>query len=410
MSIFTPIKPVIFARRNILFFTIFLLLPLIFNGDNPLEASNGKRPVRSRAMVAGALMGATIGAVAGGMLCPPLGIVAGYITGAVVGNFLGGLLGNASERLESLPDNSGRGQTWSGGDAVGQDIFSDAGLGPDEIPINYDPGSAKTQGKVQKPAPKKRPQTRTPTKSRRSPKQPRRVKKIPKTTAKGKKSGNIQVAKLPKPKKTTVKVPPKPEKTIDLSRQLNGNIWQIKSAASLEVKNLSDAQIKSRIQSMYSTSFGRQDRDFSRQELVEVYAAFRAMPAGFVQARTLSRANYHSRSGAIAGITKSTTITSSRGVYGYSDIVMYNPAAGDFSKVLVHEFMHASSFRTGLINKWQANFSKKNSPTTYGKSDIEEDMCESVGLYYSNPVQLKACSKERYNFIKKYIMQNKEFI
>lgn len=101
--------------------------------------------------------------------------------------------------------------------------------------------------------------------------------------------------------------------------------------------------------------------------------------------------------------------------------------------ILVHEMTHAFQNKglfwppglftdTVLMESWKAatkwvcapfvgckNFAESEFPSIYAASNPLEDMAESVRFYYGNPEKLKAVSPGRYDFVKKYIMCEKEF-
>lgn len=86
-----------------------------------------------------------------------------------------------------------------------------------------------------------------------------------------------------------------------------------------------------------------------------------------------------------------------------------------FQETIVHEMTHCFQFSNmKVMNQWVTSFWKdnkpiKSSPTTYGNTNAYEDFAESVRLYVANGQQLKAYDSSRYEFIKKFVMQGREF-
>jgi len=86
-----------------------------------------------------------------------------------------------------------------------------------------------------------------------------------------------------------------------------------------------------------------------------------------------------------------------------------------FQETIVHEMTHCFQFSNmTVMNQWASSFWKNNkpiksSPTSYGNTNAYEDFAESVRLYVAYGKQLKSYDSTRYEFIKKYVMQGKEF-
>ena len=91
-----------------------------------------------------------------------------------------------------------------------------------------------------------------------------------------------------------------------------------------------------------------------------------------------------------------------------------------FGETLVHEMGHLfSANKQGLESKWQALFYHRDSvgrslyntapPTSYGCTNIKEDMAESVKYYWLNGAGMKAKCPDRYEFVRQYIMDGYEY-
>ncbi len=95
----------------------------------------------------------------------------------------------------------------------------------------------------------------------------------------------------------------------------------------------------------------------------------------------------------------------------------------DLAGIVVHEMTHCFQFNGNyaVSAAWTAQFwSSRNSysgqwqpvsapPTDYGRTNPMEDMAESVKLYVTNASSLKYQNSERYEFVKKYVMNGAEF-
>ncbi|MFC1746005.1 hypothetical protein ACFL35_18580 [Candidatus Riflebacteria bacterium] len=188
-------------------------------------------------------------------------------------------------------------------------------------------------------------------------------------------------------------------------KAFSGNRHQIQSDAKNTLKNLSDSQIRSKIEGESGSKIIRVDRAFSREELTTIYAVTKAVPPDFLRAATIARATNHARGGSISGVTKSKKVGSNY----TSDITIFNASSFDFSNTLVHEMTHAWAFQTGFYAKWEAKFSPKDAPTSYGRSNSHEDLCESVAMYYTNPDFLRKNYPDRYEMIKSQVMKGRTF-
>jgi|GEM_PF-6574283 len=95
----------------------------------------------------------------------------------------------------------------------------------------------------------------------------------------------------------------------------------------------------------------------------------------------------------------------------------------DLCAIVVHEMTHCFQLNgnAGVLNSWASQFwGARNAysgqlqavsapPTEYGRTNVYEDMAESVRLYFSSPSSLKTSYSDRYQFIKNYIMNGVEF-
>jgi len=86
-----------------------------------------------------------------------------------------------------------------------------------------------------------------------------------------------------------------------------------------------------------------------------------------------------------------------------------------FSGVLVHEMTHTfQAANPGVRAQWEAQFwpngqQKSSSVSSYGNSQAVEDMAESVRFYFQNGAQMKSQYPDRYEFIRKNVMNGVEF-
>jgi len=89
-----------------------------------------------------------------------------------------------------------------------------------------------------------------------------------------------------------------------------------------------------------------------------------------------------------------------------------------FTDTIVHEMMHVFLFKNkDKLYSWTSKFwpngaSGKPYPssvTSYGNTNPEEDLCESVAFYFSKAKSMKAAQPARYEFIKKFVFFGKEF-
>lgn len=93
--------------------------------------------------------------------------------------------------------------------------------------------------------------------------------------------------------------------------------------------------------------------------------------------------------------------------------------AGLFNEVLAHEMAHCWEFtysNLSLQKKWKETFwtdggttYKTKPPTTYGGTNYHEDFAESVKTYWANGANLKSTNPARYEFVKNYVMNGREF-
>ncbi|MBI3039791.1 hypothetical protein HYY75_12230 [bacterium] len=91
---------------------------------------------------------------------------------------------------------------------------------------------------------------------------------------------------------------------------------------------------------------------------------------------------------------------------------------GTFQGTLVHEMTHTwQAEHMNVTNQWERTFwpqgkfggARPPSVSQYGNSQPLEDMAESVRQYWQAGSQMRRTHPDRYEFIKKYVMQGKEF-
>ena len=89
-----------------------------------------------------------------------------------------------------------------------------------------------------------------------------------------------------------------------------------------------------------------------------------------------------------------------------------------YTDTIVHEMMHVYLFKNkNTLTNWAAKFwpngpnAKPVPPSvnSYGNTQPEEDLCESVAFYFSKGKTVKKTQSARYEFIKKFIFGGKEF-
>ena len=77
-------------------------------------------------------------------------------------------------------------------------------------------------------------------------------------------------------------------------------------------------------------------------------------------------------------------------------------------QTIVHEMTHNFQGNQQVVNLWRSQI-RGRSVSSYGNTNHLEDMAESVAHYYLYPAQMKQTHASRYEFIKKYIMEGREF-
>ncbi len=91
---------------------------------------------------------------------------------------------------------------------------------------------------------------------------------------------------------------------------------------------------------------------------------------------------------------------------------------GQFAGTVVHEMAHIFDANADVQTRWKQQFYKLSSgryvftsapPTSYGCTNIKEDIAESVRYYWSDGAAMKKQCPERYEFIRQYIMQGAEY-
>ncbi|MBF0407057.1 MAG: hypothetical protein HQM10_06875 [Candidatus Riflebacteria bacterium] len=89
--------------------------------------------------------------------------------------------------------------------------------------------------------------------------------------------------------------------------------------------------------------------------------------------------------------------------------------SGCLDEIFIHEMTHCFQMKhRDITQKWKDKFWGWFSPNTpsvtdYGNSAVVEDMAESVKKYWSDGPWLQSNFPDRYEFIKTYIMNGKEF-
>ncbi|MFZ2958284.1 MAG: hypothetical protein WA705_15455 [Candidatus Ozemobacteraceae bacterium] len=93
---------------------------------------------------------------------------------------------------------------------------------------------------------------------------------------------------------------------------------------------------------------------------------------------------------------------------------------GVFSGTTIHEMAHLfTAQKPQLETQWRESFYVKNSagqysfkttpPTSYGCTNIREDIAESVRSYWVDGESMKRLCPDRYEFVRKYFMDNVEY-
>jgi len=147
---------------------------------------------------------------------------------------------------------------------------------------------------------------------------------------------------------------------------------------------------------------------WSQRQLEEANKVLSTLPAGF------------------RGCTKSIQRDSmfhSPNVLGYvrmgiPTVHMLNSSCreGTFQGTMVHEMTHTfQANHPDITRLWQQTFwpnGRNPSPpsvSSYGNTQPVEDMAEAVRAYWQSGSRMKQTHPDRYEFVKKYIMEGKEF-
>lgn len=92
--------------------------------------------------------------------------------------------------------------------------------------------------------------------------------------------------------------------------------------------------------------------------------------------------------------------------------------SSQFTDTIVHEMMHVFLFKQKQkVYSWADKFWPNGanakpippSVTSYGNTNPEEDLCESVAFYFSKAKSMKKAQSARYEWIKKNVFFGKEF-
>jgi hypothetical protein len=151
------------------------------------------------------------------------------------------------------------------------------------------------------------------------------------------------------------------------------------------------------------------DTKWTDAELKDVLAVLTTLPAAFRSCtKTIKRDHNFQGNTSVLGYVR----------MGIPTVYMLDGASKSsalFQRTLVHEMTHTfQSSNRAVAQNWQSEFWQNGRPvppsvTAYGNSQVLEDMAESVAVYFQNPGYMKSQQAKRYEFIKKFVMDGKEF-
>jgi hypothetical protein len=168
------------------------------------------------------------------------------------------------------------------------------------------------------------------------------------------------------------------------------------------------ATIQEQVQQEFGISLIDGDSKWSDKELADCLAVLRSLPPGFyLPTKKIVRDKIFMNNANILGYVR----------MGIPTVTLLDGATsrGKFRRTLVHEMTHTfQSSNRSIMAKWQQMFWSTGKPvpssvTSYGNTQDIEDMAESVAEYWLNSTRLKSTHPERYDFIKEYVMEGREF-
>ena len=149
---------------------------------------------------------------------------------------------------------------------------------------------------------------------------------------------------------------------------------------------------------------------WSKRQLEEANKVLATLPASFVRNTTSIQRDSVFQSKSVLGYVR----------MGIPTVHLLNSSCrqGTFQGTLVHEMTHCFQAKHPQIAQlWEKSFwpygrflgAHPGSVSSYGNSSPLEDMAESVRTFWQAGKQMKAQQPKRYEFIKKYVMNGREF-
>lgn len=150
---------------------------------------------------------------------------------------------------------------------------------------------------------------------------------------------------------------------------------------------------------------------WSQRQLEEAYKTLNSLPIAFrMFTKNIQRDGIYGTSANVLGYVR----------MGDPTVHLCNSACkdGTFQGTLVHEMTHCfQASNPEVTKKWESTFwpygraigARPPSVTTYGNTQPNEDMAESVRVYWANGAAMRSSQPARYEFIKKYVMNGKTF-
>jgi len=163
----------------------------------------------------------------------------------------------------------------------------------------------------------------------------------------------------------------------------------------------------------FGINLGIQNSSWTQEQIQAADQLLSALPKSFVSATTdiIREDAFRLGGGASQGVLGYVIQPQSR-VFITDSGAMRGTRA--FQRTLAHEMTHTFQNRYPQIDElWEKTFWPggrrfvSQPPTRYGMSNPREDMAESLATYIFGPKN--ALTKDRYDFIKKYLMEGKEF-
>lgn len=170
----------------------------------------------------------------------------------------------------------------------------------------------------------------------------------------------------------------------------------------------SSAGLKAEMKAKYGITAADGDgATWSQRQLEEANKVLATLPAGFrSNTRTIQRDAQFMSPGVLGYVRM-----------GIPTVHLLNSSCYDktFQGTLVHEMTHTfQANNPQLVNAWKNQFWSSGRPnpysvSSYGNTQPVEDFAESVRSYWQNGANMKKSQPERYEFVRRYVMEGSEY-